>query len=106
MKAKTTSVTGGCLCGLIRYEAEVFLKNGYICHCRICQKSSVTSREPNDVLWQKLKEGGLVNLSGIEDCKALGIIAQAVFDGHRYAQEFDLRPAEIAVRRERVLLTK
>jgi hypothetical protein len=40
MKATATSVTGGCLCGLIRYEAEVFLKNGYICHCTICQKSS------------------------------------------------------------------
>ena len=40
MKAKTTEVTGGCLCGRIRYEAQVFLKNGYICHCRICQKSS------------------------------------------------------------------
>lgn len=40
MKSETTKVSGGCLCGLIRYEAEVFLKNGYICHCTICQKSS------------------------------------------------------------------
>ena len=39
-KAETTKVTGGCLCGRVRYEAEVFLKNGYICHCTICQKSS------------------------------------------------------------------
>ena len=39
-KSETTKVSGGCLCGLIRYEAEVFLKNGYICHCTICQKSS------------------------------------------------------------------
>jgi hypothetical protein len=40
MKSQTTSVTGGCLCGRVRYEAEVFLKSGYICHCTICQKST------------------------------------------------------------------
>lgn len=40
MKADVTHVSGGCLCGRIRYEADVFLKNGYICHCTICQKSS------------------------------------------------------------------
>lgn len=40
MKAETTHVSGGCLCGLVRYEAEVFLQNGYICHCTMCQKNS------------------------------------------------------------------
>jgi hypothetical protein len=40
MKAETTPVTGGCLCGRVRYEADVFLHNGYICHCTICQKST------------------------------------------------------------------
>jgi hypothetical protein len=35
-----TKVTGGCLCGRVRYEAEVFLQNGYICHCTICQRST------------------------------------------------------------------
>ena len=40
MKNETVSVTGGCLCGRIRYEAEVFLKNGYICHCTICQRNT------------------------------------------------------------------
>lgn len=35
-----TKVTGGCLCGAVRYEAEVFLQNGYICHCTICQRST------------------------------------------------------------------
>lgn len=39
-KSETTKVNGGCLCGCVRYEAEVFLKNGYICHCTVCQKSS------------------------------------------------------------------
>lgn len=40
MEHQTTQVTGGCLCGRIRYEAEVFLHNGYICHCTICQRST------------------------------------------------------------------
>ena len=33
-------VTGGCLCGDVRYEAYVFLKSGYYCHCTMCQKST------------------------------------------------------------------
>jgi hypothetical protein len=33
-------VTGGCLCGAVRYEAEVFLHSAYYCHCKDCQKSS------------------------------------------------------------------
>ena len=40
MRHQPTKVTGGCLCGNVRYEAEVFLHNGYICHCTICQRSS------------------------------------------------------------------
>jgi hypothetical protein len=40
MRQKPKHVTGGCLCGKVRYEAQVFLKSGYYCHCRICQKSS------------------------------------------------------------------
>lgn len=40
MKHIAAKVTGGCLCGRVRYEAEVFLENGYICHCTICQRST------------------------------------------------------------------
>ena len=39
MRDVPKQVTGGCLCGKVRYEAQVFLKSGYYCHCRICQKS-------------------------------------------------------------------
>ena len=35
-----TTVTGGCLCGRIRYNAQVYLHNGYICHCTICRRST------------------------------------------------------------------
>ena len=32
-------VTGGCLCGAVRYEAAVFLHSAYYCHCGDCRKS-------------------------------------------------------------------
>jgi len=38
--AKTQVVEGGCLCGAVRYQAEVNLDDVYYCHCRMCQKSS------------------------------------------------------------------
>src|SRR5262245_36053562 len=40
MKDKPRKVTGGCLCGRVRYEAQVFLESAILCHCRICQKST------------------------------------------------------------------
>ena len=40
MAAIAEKVTGGCLCRAVRYEVEAFVKNGYICHCTMCQKST------------------------------------------------------------------
>jgi hypothetical protein len=40
-----TQVAGGCLCGAIRYEAEVYLDRAYYCHCRMCQKSTGSPAE-------------------------------------------------------------
>jgi hypothetical protein len=40
MVDKADKVTGGCLCGAVRYEAEVYLKTAHYCHCRMCQRSS------------------------------------------------------------------
>jgi hypothetical protein len=39
-RTEPTPVTGGCLCGRVRYQAEVFLQHGYICHCTVCQRSA------------------------------------------------------------------
>jgi len=33
-------VTGGCLCGAVRFEGKAFMQRAYYCHCTICQKSS------------------------------------------------------------------
>jgi hypothetical protein len=32
-------VTGGCLCGVVRYESKEPPTGGGFCHCRICQRS-------------------------------------------------------------------
>lgn len=54
----------------------------------------VTARSPNDALYHAVKaEAGKealpFNLTRIGDCDAPGIIAAAVYAGHRYAQELD-----------------
>ena len=31
-------ITGGCLCGAVRYTAEAEAASATVCHCRDCQK--------------------------------------------------------------------
>jgi hypothetical protein len=33
-------VTGGCLCGKVRYTADIENEDAYMCHCRMSQRSS------------------------------------------------------------------
>ena len=33
-------VAGGCMCGKIRYTAEIESDDAYLCHCRMCQRAS------------------------------------------------------------------
>ena len=40
MVEETTPITGGCLCGAIRYELSEPPIRTTICHCRMCQKST------------------------------------------------------------------
>ncbi len=37
MNEATTALAGGCLCGRVRYEATPADRDGYYCHCRMCQ---------------------------------------------------------------------
>ena len=34
------AVTGGCMCGKIRYSVEIEDDDAYLCHCRMCQRAS------------------------------------------------------------------
>ncbi len=40
MSEKTLPMTGGCLCGAVRYEASEPPQKTLYCHCRMCQKTS------------------------------------------------------------------
>ena len=33
-------MTGGCACGRVRYSARIAPDEAYLCHCRMCQRSS------------------------------------------------------------------
>ena len=71
----------------------------------------VTARLPEDRLYRaletmadRLAAAGVKSVTRIGDCLAPGAIFHAVYAGHRYAREFDAPAAEIAFKRERVLL--
>ncbi len=38
MSDKTMPITGGCMCGAVRYEATEPPQDVGYCHCRMCQK--------------------------------------------------------------------
>jgi dimethylamine/trimethylamine dehydrogenase len=68
---------------------------------------SITARLPNDELQQSLlarqpkwRDAGIESVTAIGDCLAPGLIAHAVYAGHRYAQELDSPPhGEVPFRR-------
>lgn len=35
----TSTWSGGCQCGAVRFSADPDLTNGHFCHCRMCQKA-------------------------------------------------------------------
>ena len=39
MTLQRVPVTGGCLCGAVRYESTEPPTEGYYCHCTICRKA-------------------------------------------------------------------
>ena len=39
MSERAATITGGCLCGAIRYETSTPLSDVHYCHCRMCQKA-------------------------------------------------------------------
>ncbi len=45
MTDKTMPITGGCLCGAVRYEANELPSKGVVCHCRVCQRTTGSAFE-------------------------------------------------------------
>ena len=45
MTDKAMPITGGCLCGAVRYEANEPPSKGVVCHCRVCQKTTGSAFE-------------------------------------------------------------
>ena len=52
-------LTGGCLCGRTRYEARPEHRDGYYCHCRMCQLAFGNTR----VAWFNLRKDQLTWLT-------------------------------------------
>lgn len=46
----TTSLTGGCLCGAIRYSVNQPLQNIVVCHCSHCRKASGAGASHNAIV--------------------------------------------------------
>ena len=70
----------------------------------------VTSRTPQDGLFHEIRQAvearpdaGSPTLRRIGDCQAPGIIATAVYEGHRFARELgmEIDPVDVPFRRER-----
>ncbi len=103
MKLDVSIVTSHSVSGLKAGAAEI--KCAYSGNTRLLPCDCfvpVTSRAPDDALWQALQGKPLASLTRVGDCKAPGLIAHAVYDGHRAAQEFGGdKPA--LVKRERVV---
>ncbi len=74
----------------------------------------VTSQIADDALYQELtarpdalRDAGIRKLVRIGDCLAPGIIAAAVYAGHRFAREIDAAPSDaVGFRRENVALAE
>ena len=51
-------MTGGCACGRVRYTAIVHDDDAYLCHCRMCQRSTGSisiafkSLKQADIAWE------------------------------------------------------
>jgi hypothetical protein len=52
-------MTGGCMCGRVRYSALVDSGDAYLCHCRMCQRASgnvslaMKNVKAADVAWKR-----------------------------------------------------
>jgi hypothetical protein len=54
-----SEMTGGCMCGKVRYAASIDNDEAYLCHCRMCQRASgnvslaMKNVKKADVRWER-----------------------------------------------------
>jgi len=60
------AVSGGCLCGTVRYRATADHRDGYYCHCRMCQLAFGNTR----AAFINVKKAQLEWTSGAPTCYA------------------------------------
>ncbi|MEE8415935.1 MAG: FAD-dependent oxidoreductase [Desulfobacterales bacterium] len=113
LKLGVTILTGKAVSGFDGESAELIcVYTGEIFRQPASSMVTVTARQPNDELYRQLvsdpdalSRRGIKSIDRIGDCRAPGIIAAAVFSGHRLAREMDAPdPGEVPFRRERVTL--
>ena len=52
-------MSGGCMCGKVRYTAQIDNDDAYLCHCRMCQRASgnvslaMKNVRKADVRWER-----------------------------------------------------
>jgi hypothetical protein len=91
-----TLLTGGCLCGAIRYEAGGEPRDAGYCHCRTCQRISGAPAQP----WVLLPITNFAYVKGEPRVYLSSSFGERRFCGECGASlEFRLRehPAEISV---------
>jgi hypothetical protein len=73
-----TPLGGGCLCGSVRYEASPTHRDGYYCHCRMCQLAFGNTR----AAFINLRKDEVRWLASMPTYYASSKIARRGFCGH------------------------
>lgn len=75
--ATSPPVEGGCLCGAVRYRATPTHREGYYCHCRMCQLAFGNTR----AAFVNLRKDEVEWTRGAPSCYASSAFAQRGFCG-------------------------